>query len=106
MPTTASAARAARYTYPDLCHLDALIVDHATHAPGYFATPDRHDAWEARRDELTTARDAALAALAGVLCRKCEGSGRTQWRHRFGGVCFQCDGDGWTARGRRLTKPT
>ena len=101
MTTTQAAARAARYTYPDLCHLDALIADHATRMPGYYATPDQYDAWTARRDALTTDRDTLAATLDGTLCRKCRGTGRVQWRHRFSGVCFQCDGDGWTTPGRR-----
>lgn len=104
MTTTQAAARAARYTYPDLCHLDALIADHAARTPGYYAAPGEYDAWETHRDTLVADRDALVATLDGILCRKCQGSGRTRWRHRLDGICFQCDGDGWTARGRRAAR--
>ena len=70
----------------------------------YDATPAEHAAWTRARDQLLAAIENAERDLHGMLCGKCHGTGRTQWRHRSGGVCYPCQGDGWSAKGRRAYK--
>jgi hypothetical protein len=67
----------------------------------YDAAPAEHAAWTQTRDQLLAAIADAERDLAWMLCWKCRGTGRTQWRHRSGGTCFTCAGDGWSAKGRR-----
>jgi hypothetical protein len=62
--------------------------------------PVAYERWCDKRDGLLIAIATAEQAVAGLLCSKCGGRGRVQWR-RCGRVCFQCKGDGWTAKGRR-----
>jgi hypothetical protein len=88
-----SDCRPARYTSVELAHAEALIEHLAA---------DRED--PAVADLRACAirwRDAEVGKLKGLICQKCQGMGKVQWRHRYGGICFLCRGDGWTARGRR-----
>jgi hypothetical protein len=93
----------ARWTFPELAHADALLERHAATMPGvgWDNVPDAFIAWATTRDVLVAQLDAELAAVRTLICRKCGGRGIiTGYRHRLGGVCFTCHGDGWTARGR------
>lgn len=91
----------ARSAYPELVAADAAIDEHAEHHPPYTASLDDYLAWQQRRDELVAARDAIYDRLRPLLCSRCHGHGITRYRHRHGGACYQCDGDGYSARGRR-----
>ena len=93
----------ARYTFPDLAHVEALIEDHAQQYRLWLNPADYPTAlaWIARRDELVAYRDAEQAKVGDLLCSRCHGTGRLiQFTHRFNGTCFQCKGDGWSARAR------
>lgn len=68
---------------------------------GRFEIPGAYQAWIAERDRLAAELNAALTAAHGLICRKCQGYGVTQFRHRMAGICFQCGGDGFTAKGRK-----
>jgi hypothetical protein len=82
--------RPARYTFVELAHADALL-DHLR------STPEGRD----QRHQVAIWRDVEVGKLRGLICQKCQGTGMTQWRHRSGGICFMCKGDGWTTQGRR-----
>jgi hypothetical protein len=90
----------ARYTFRDLAHADALL---AVHGSKHFVgmTNAQYDEWAAERNELVAYRDSRLLHVVLLLCSKCDGTGRVQWRHRHDGVCYLCKGDGWSRRGRR-----
>lgn len=91
-------SRPARYRCVELAHADALLEDLAMCASrgGIYGADLRICA--------ASWRDEELRKLKGLICQKCLGTGQTQWRHRCGGVCFLCKGDGWTSRGRKLQK--
>lgn len=91
----------ARNLLPALAAADAALAAHGTLVPSPSATLAEYMTWSAERDRLAAAVDAAATAVRGLLCGRCGGTGRTQWRHRSGGTCYQCNGDGWTAKGRR-----
>lgn len=101
-----TATRAARSHFPEVCHIEALIAEHRKSAPGVFAPLEQFETWDARRADLSDALGEATFRMRDAVCRKCDGTGRTQWKHRAGGVCFSCGGDGWSARGRRSVRPT
>lgn len=103
----------ARQLIPGLAEADQRITDIGTQCPSmpvgigfsgpqYDAHMAEYRAWETRRDQAIAERDTLLAGAKGLICSKCQGTGMTQWRHRSGGTCYQCNGDGWTAKGRRL----
>jgi hypothetical protein len=91
-----TATRPARYTFRELAHADALL-ENLSCIPN---SPYAEFVYE-RRSQAATWRDAEVSKLKGLICWKCQGTGQTQWRHRSGGICFVCKGDGWTARGRK-----
>lgn len=97
---------AARYHFRELAHAEALMEK--LPVPPWWA--EESPATKAMRDARHQAaqwRDAEATSVREMLCAKCEGRGITQWRHRCGGVCFQCNGYGWSAKGRRkYTKAT
>jgi hypothetical protein len=96
--------RPARSTFLELAQADALLADHARVMPLASAPYDQHVAWGARADQLAADRDRELAAVRRLLCWKCEGAGRTQWLHRSGGLCYACQGDGYSAAGRKAAR--
>ena len=91
----------ARYTFRDLVHADALIAAHSEQYTFRYDDNAAYFAWASKRDDLLSFRNAEMAKVSLLLCRKCEGTGMTGWLHRYGGVCFTCKGDGWSAKGRR-----
>lgn len=101
--STLTAEPAARYRFANLVHADALLAEHATL---YQPSPNwsGYAAWRARRDVLAAWRDSELARVRTLLCWKCHGTGETGWKHRSGGVCYTCRGDGWSARGRNANR--
>lgn len=98
--TTTTAATAREVT--GLAALDEQARDLGTAALRWDAPPAEYTAWTARRDALAAQVAAVQAQYAGLICRKCDGHGRiTAYTHRHRGTCYQCKGDGWTAKGRR-----
>ncbi len=95
--TTAPAAR----EVTGLAALDEQARDLGTAALRWDAPPAEYTAWTARRDTIAAQVAAVQAQYDGLICRKCDGHGITQWRHRHDGTCYQCKGDGWTTKGRR-----
>lgn len=94
---------AARWTFPDLAHVEALTALHASAMPHLHTLTSEVAAWLARRDELAAELRRLEAELRPLLCAKCNGNGLVQWR-RFGGECFTCHGDGWSAKGRKAAR--
>jgi hypothetical protein len=85
---------AARYTFPDLAHADALVAEHARLMPSQYATPAVWQTWVTRRDILIADLRDEETKVRHILCQKCRGTGMTGWVHRHGGVCYQCGGYG------------
>lgn len=93
--------RPARYSFPDLCHVEAL-ADAAAQSAYYLCTvmPDRPEWPESqRRFALSQGLHDELRAeerkVRHVLCLKCGGRGRiVQYTHRSGGRCYSCEGFG------------
>lgn len=111
MTSSPAAVIPARRLIPALADADDALTAHADARPAeitvwagpvYEAAAAQWRAWSAEHNQLGTLRDAALRDARGLICQRCTGTGMTQFRHRSGGTCYQCGGDGWTAKGRRL----
>jgi hypothetical protein len=91
----------ARELIPALVKADAAraAIPRPPHSSAALA---EYDAWVAIRDAALTGIREAEESVKGLICQRCHGRGRIViYTHRLGGVCFQCKGDGWTAKGRR-----
>lgn len=96
---------AARFTVAALVAADAAFVAARTAFVSMYAPPA---AWDAHWAECHAARELVLAEeakLAGLLCGKCDGKGSLLgYSHRSNGLCYRCNGDGWTAKGRKAER--
>lgn len=85
-----------------LAALDEQTRELGTSALRWDIPPNEYTVWTARRDEIAEKAAALHAQFDGLICRKCDGHGRfIAYTHRHSGTCYQCKGDGWTAKGRR-----
>ncbi len=99
--TLAAQARVAR-TVVGLNVLDEQVAGHGKNLPAWGAPNAEHLRWAATRDQLLLDIAVIVNEHRDLLCRKCDGHGRfIAYTHRHGGTCYQCKGDGWTAKGRR-----
>lgn len=83
----------ARYTFPDLCHAEALLSEHAKLYQAIYPWPGFEE-YDALHTALAADLRSEEAKVAHILCQKCRGTGMTGWTHRHGGVCYQCGGYG------------
>lgn len=91
---------AARDEYPELKRLDAARADLSATMPSPSAPLAAWDAWFARRNTLRDELAAVMAEVGENLCTRCSGTGLTTFS-RHNGMCYRCQGDGWSAKGRR-----
>lgn len=106
--TNTEAARPARAVIPALVEADAAYQawKAAEGVPSHDATLAEYDQWTKKRDSLLANIADAEASAKGLICRRCHGTGRlVHYSHRSRGLCYQCNGDGWTTKGRRTTRP-
>lgn len=93
--------RPARSHFAELAHADALQAE-LPQPPHYDCPAEVYASWSALRDQTAAWVSAEEAVVASLLCRKCTGTGTTRFKHRCGGVCFSCNGYGWSAKGRKF----
>jgi hypothetical protein len=97
---------AARDEYPELKRLDVAFAELRAEAPVPPALSDlsvyrvKYQAWKARFDALRSELDSVMAEIGANLYTRCSGTGLTT-HSRHNGMCYLCQGDGWSARGRR-----
>jgi hypothetical protein len=101
-----SAAMPARAMFPALQRLDAAFASHRAAFPHPPLVGDSakyqqaFETWIARRDDLVAELATVMAEVGPDLCTRCSGTGLTNYT-RHNGMCYLCQGDGWSARGRR-----
>lgn len=93
---------AARDEYPELKRLDTARADLSGAMPSSTAPKAAWHAWFTRRNALRDELARVMAEVGENLCARCSGTGLTTFS-RHNGMCYRCQGDGWSAKGRRAT---
>lgn len=94
---------AARYQIRELAHVEALRMA-LPPVPAADCAYSVYQQWAAQRDAVAAMMTAEQSKAAALLCCRCNGTGTTQFKHRHHGVCYQCNGDGWSRKGRKAMR--
>ena len=96
----------ARAMFPALRPLDTAIANHQATFPYLPLVGDTtvyeqtYEVWRARRTGLVAELATVMTEVGPDLGSRCSGTGLTN-HTRHHGMCYRCQGDGWSARGRR-----